>query len=139
MTTCDKAVAVLAAFLIGMSAGYAQAANYNEVDFNSEVCKAMGGTEPTKKVAGYKLQPDCKIGDQLIEADWGYKIYEGIGQAMIYADAFGGKPHLFVYIRTENQKVYKKDMRKLKLLETLDTIPHTVFFMNRDTGEWKKG
>ena len=117
--------------------GVAYAANYNERDFNPVVCSEVGGVE-TKHRAGAKwLRPDCEDREYAYEADWGYKMYEAIGQSLVYAKVSGKKPAILFYIRTEKSSLEKKDWAWYQTFKSLDMgIHHRVFRVNRETGEW---
>ena len=122
------------------------AANYNEIDFNKEVCIFIGGADNyTKVIANYKLKPDCVTSDYAMEADWGYKAtYEGVGQALAYSVATNKEPFVIIYIRTEDNKLKNKDLKGLALFQGLydpdkkgyTDIEYMVIETNRDTGEW---
>ena len=81
---------------------------------------------------------------------------EGIGQSLTYAELTDRKAIVIVYIRTEDDKIRKKDERGLAVLATTlgkdwlaDTyapriysgwnypfLHYIIVYTNRDTGEW---
>ncbi|WP_435105583.1 hypothetical protein [Arhodomonas sp. AD133] len=43
-------------------------------------------------------EPDCSLSSRVVEADWGHKYREGIGQALDYGEQTGTAPGLLLLI-----------------------------------------
>ena len=121
---------------------------YHENHFNKEVCAYLGGASDfTVRVAGKNLKPDCVTGEHVYEADWGYKIYEALGQTIVYQLSIEEKLDtqkrfgMILYIREEDQKLKSKDSGWIEVLKDLgidkeDGFHIMIIYTNRYTGEW---
>ena len=82
---------------------------YHEDYYNMKYCSLIGG-EYNSKSGSFRL--DCETTDVAWEGEWIYnnsKMYQAIGQSMIYAKSTGKKPGILFYVRK------KSDMKRVEM------------------------
>jgi hypothetical protein len=75
-----------------------------EQDYTDRFCETIAGS--TKVVFEDRTRPDCINEHYVIEVDWAYKFYEGIGQALYYGTVSGVDPGLVLIVRDQNDQKY---------------------------------
>ena len=86
----------------------------NEDYFTNAIIESNTGFTkgPTKK--GFRV--DVRYGDYVVEVDWSHKVYEGIGQALVYSYEFDSKPGLLLLHDVSKPEKYGKYIPTLKYL-----------------------
>ena len=67
---------------------------FKETDYTEQLWMHHGFTEGSH--IGERFQPDLFKDDYVIEVDWEGKMYEGLGQALVYSFKSGKKPGIVI-------------------------------------------
>lgn len=79
---------------------------YKEVDYTKELHQKHEFTEGSH--IGERFQPDLFKDEYVIEVDWENKMYEGLGQALVYAYKSGKKPGIVILDDINKNVNYEK-------------------------------
>ena len=104
---------------------------YNEAHFTNLLAK-MHDYRTEVKVKGFRI--DLVSETHAIEVDWGYKMYEAIGQALVYAQATGKMPGMAILLATERDE---RTFKKIKPYAEAIGITVTSYRVDKKKGKLK--
>lgn len=96
-----RLAAILIIFLFALPAWAGH--RHLEREYQEKWCAACGGTTEVYLINGRRV--DCLTDKWAIEFDFGFKLFESLGQALHYADMTGKGPGIVLIL--ENEKDWK--------------------------------
>jgi len=103
------AVLIILLFALPAWAGH----RHLEREYQEKWCAACGGTTEVYLIDGRRV--DCLTDRYAVEFDFGFKLFESLGQALHYARMTGRAPGIVLILETERDRKALDDLIPLAL------------------------
>ncbi len=103
------AILIILLFAVPALAGH----KHLEKEYQAKWCDCQGGTMEVYLIDGRRV--DCVTDKWAIEFDFGFKLFESLGQALHYADMTGKGPGIVLILETERDWEALDDLIPLAL------------------------